>query len=340
MSRIFVTRSIPEAGLSMLRAAADEVEVAETRDDRGPDRETVLRGAASATVHVSLLTEAVDRGLMEAAPQLLGVANYAVGFNNVDVPAATEHGLPVSNTPGVLTDTTADLAWALLMAVARRVVPADRYLREGRYRIWGPGLMLGADVSPGGDGRRKVLGIVGFGRIGQAMHRRARGFDMEVLAFDPPMREIIEARDDVGYADFPELLERSDFVSIHSDLNASTRHLFDAAAFRQMKESAFLINTARGPVVEEAALVEALEAGEIAGAGLDVFEREPEIQPGLADLEQVVVLPHIASASRATRDRMATMCAENALAHLNRERAPNCVNPEVYGTEAYRRRVG
>lgn len=340
MSRIFVTRSIPEAGLSMLRAAADEVEVAETRDDRGPDRETVLRGAAAATVHVSLLTEAVDRELMEAAPQLLGVANYAVGFNNVDVPAATEHGLPVSNTPGVLTDTTADLAWALLMAVARRVVPADRYLRDGRYRIWGPGLMLGADVSPGGDGRRKVLGIVGFGRIGQAMHRRARGFDMEVLAFDPPMREIIEARDDVGYADFPELLERSDFVSIHSDLNASTHHLFDAAAFRQMKESAFLINTARGPVVEEAALVEALRAGEIAGAGLDVFEREPEIQPGLVDLEQVVVLPHIASASRATRDRMATMCAENALAHLNRERAPNCVNPEVYGTEAYRRRVG
>lgn len=339
MSRIFVTRSIPEAGLSMLRAAA-EVEVAETRDDRGPDREKVLRGAASATVHVSLLTEAVDRELMESAPRLLGVANYAVGFNNVDIPAATECGLPVSNTPGVLTDTTADLAWALLMAAARRVVPADRYLREGRYRIWGPGLMLGADVSPGGDDRRKVLGIVGFGRIGQAMHRRAQGFDLEVLAFDPPLREMIEARDDVGYADFPELLERSDFVSIHSDLNASTRHLFDAAAFRQMKESAFLINTARGPVVEEAALVEALENGEIAGAGLDVFENEPKIHPGLLGLEQVVLLPHIASASRATRDRMATMCAENALAHLNRERAPNCVNPEVYGTEAYRRRVG
>lgn len=339
MSRIFLTRSIPEAGLSLLREAA-EVEVAETRDDAGPPREQVLRGARSADVHVSLLTEAVDRELMEAGPQLLGVANYAVGFNNVDVPAATELGLPVSNTPGVLTDTTADLAWALLMAVARRVVPADRYLREGRYRIWGPALMLGADISPGGDGRRKTLGVVGFGRIGQAMLRRARGFDMEVLAFDPPMREIIEARDDVEYADFPALLERSDFVTLHSDLNASTHHLFDAEAFRRMKPTAFLVNTARGPVVDEAALVEALEDGRIAGAGLDVFENEPEIHPGLVGLEQVVILPHIASASRATRDRMATMCAENALAHLRRERAPNCVNPEVYETDAYRRRIG
>ena len=338
MSHIFVTRPIPEAGLALLRAAA-EVEVAPTADGDSTPREEVLRGARGADVHVSLLTEAVDRGLMESAPRLLGVANYAVGFNNVDVAAATELGLPISNTPGVLTDTTADLAWALLMAAARKVVPADRYLREGRYRIWGPALMLGADVSPGGDGRQKVLGVVGFGRIGQGMHRRAQGFDMKVLAFDPPMREIIEARSDVEYAEFDELLARSDFVTIHTDLNPSTHHLFDADAFARMKETAFLINTARGPVVDEAALVEALRSGAIAGAGLDVFENEPAIAPGLAELDQVVVLPHIASASVATRDRMATMCAENALAHLNRERAPNCVNPEVYETEAYRRRI-
>ena len=338
MNRIFVTRPIPEAGLAMLRAAA-EVAVAPTADGEATPRDQVLRGARSAAVHVSLLTEAVDRELLASSPRLLGVANYAVGFNNVDVAAATGLGVPISNTPGVLTDTTADLAWTLLMAVARRVVPADRYLRDGRYRIWGPSLMLGADVSPGGDGRRKVLGIVGFGRIGRAMRRRARGFDMEVLAFDPPMREIIEARDDVGWADFDDLLARSDFVSIHTDLNRSTHHLFDDDAFRRMKRTAFLVNTARGPVVDEAALVRALESGEIAGAGLDVFEREPDFHPGLAACEQVVMLPHIASASVATRDRMATMCAENAIAHLNRERAPNCVNPEVYETEAYRRRI-
>ena len=192
MSRIFVTRPIPEAGLAVLRAAA-EVEVAPTADGDSTPRDQVLAGARSADVHVSLLTEAVDRELMESAPQLLGVANYAVGFNNVDVPAATELGLPITNTPGVLTDTTADLAWALLMAVARQIVPADAYMRQGRYRIWGPSLMLGADVSPGGDGRRKTLGVVGFGRIGQAMHKRAQGFDMDVLAFDPPMKAIIEA---------------------------------------------------------------------------------------------------------------------------------------------------
>lgn len=338
MSRIFVTRRIPEAGLSMLRSAA-EVEVAPTADGESTPRWQVLEGAQEADVHVSLLTEAVDRELMESASRLLGVANYAVGFNNVDVEAATELGVPISNTPGVLTDTTADLAWALLMSAARRIVPADRYLREGRYRIWGPSLMLGADISPGGDGRRKVLGIVGFGRIGQGMHRRAQGFDMEVLAFDPPLREIIEARPDVEYAEFEELLRRSDFVTIHTDLNPSTHHLFDAGAFARMKETAFLINTARGPVVDEAALVDALRSGRIAGAGLDVFEHEPAFHPGLAECEQVVMLPHIASGSVATRDRMATMCAENALAHLHRRRAPNCVNPEVYETEAYRRRT-
>ena len=338
MSRIFVTRPIPDAGLAILRDAA-EVEVAPTADSDSTPREQVLAGAQGADVHVSLLTEAVDRELMESAPQLLGVANYAVGFNNVDIPTATELGLPISNTPGVLTETTADLAWALLMAVARQVVPADRYMRDGRYRIWGPSLMLGADVSPGGDERRKVLGVVGFGRIGQAMHRRAQGFDMDVLAFDPPMKAIIEARSDVEYAEFDELLARSDFVTIHTDLNASTHHLFGADAFSKMKKSAILINTARGPVVHEAALVDALTSGQIGGAGLDVFEHEPAFHPGLAECDQVVILPHIASGSVATRDRMATMCAENAVAHLNRERAANCVNPEVYDTEAYRQRI-
>ncbi len=338
MNRFFVTRKIPDAGVSMLEAAG-AVEIAEMGDDQAVPRDRVLAGARSADVHVSLLTEAVDRELL-SIPSLLGVANYAVGFNNVDVAAATELGVPISNTPGVLTDSTADLAWALVMATARRVVEADRYMRTGQYRIWGPALMLGADVSPGGDGRRKTLGVVGFGRIGQAMHRRAQGFDMDVVAFDPPMKEIIEARDDVEYAEFDELLRRSDFVSIHTDLNPSTHHLFDARAFSLMKPTAILVNTARGPVVEEAALVAAIQQGEIGGAGLDVFEHEPAMAAGLAELDKVVILPHIASGSVATRDRMATMCAENAIAHLNRRPAPNCVNPEVYGTEAYRSRTG
>jgi lactate dehydrogenase-like 2-hydroxyacid dehydrogenase len=286
-----------------------------------------------------MLTEAVDRELLAAGSHLLGVANYAVGFNNVDVAAATELGVPITNTPGVLTDTTADLAWALLMAVARNIVPADRYMRAGRYRLWGPNLFLGGDVSRGGAGTPKVLGIIGFGRVGQAVGRRARGFDMRVLAHDPILKDTIAETEGVEYAELVDLLAQSDFVTMHTLLNESTRHLLDAEAFKKMKSTAYLINTSRGPVVDEKALVEALRKNEIAGAALDVFENEPEMAPGLAELDNVVVVPHIASASRDTRDRMATKCAENAVALLKREKAPNCVNPEVYQTDAYRRRL-
>jgi glyoxylate reductase len=333
--RIFATRRIPDAGLEILKGAG-EVEIGTDADDEPVPRGRLLDGIGRADVLVSLLTERIDREALEAGRRLRGVANYAVGFNNVDVAAATALGLPVTNTPGVLTDTTADLAWALLLSLARNIVPADRYMRKGKYRIWGPSLFLGGDVGPGGDGRRKVLGIVGFGRIGQAVCRRSIGFDMRVLAYDPPMREAIEKTDGVEYAEMDRILRESDFITIHTDLNESTRHLFSAAAFEKMKRTAYLINTARGPIVDEKALVEALREGRIAGAGLDVFEDEPAMAEGLADLENVVVLPHIASASRDTRNRMATMCAENAVAHVRRERAPNCVNPEVYDTEAYR----
>jgi glyoxylate reductase len=336
--KIFATRRIPDAGLEILKRAG-ELSVAVEAEDETVPREKILAGVRNADVLVSLLTERIDRAVLEAGERLRGVANYAVGFNNIDVVAATELGLPVTNTPGVLTDTTADLAWALIMAVARNVVPADRYMREGRYKIWGPSLFIGSDVSPGGDGRRKTLGIVGFGRIGQAVYRRSQGFDMRVLAYDPPMKEIIEKTEGVEYADMDPLLKESDFVTIHTDLNPSTRHLFGKSAFAKMKSSAYLINTARGPIVDEQALVEALRDGEIAGAGLDVFEEEPKMAPGLSALDNVVVLPHVASASRATRNKMATMCAENASAHARLERAPNCVNPEVYDTEAYGKRV-
>jgi glyoxylate reductase len=336
--RIFVTRRIPDAGLNLLKKTGS-VEIGVDADDAIVTRERLLEGVARADVLVSLLTEPIDRRMLEAGTSLRGIANYAVGYNNVDVAAATELGIPIANTPGVLTETTADLAWALLLSVARNVVPADRYMREGRYKIWGPSLFLGADVGPGGDGRRKVLGIVGFGRIGQAVFRRSIGFDMRALAFDPPMREIIEKTEGIEYAEMDRLLEESDFLSIHTDLNPSTRHLISGAAFDRMKPTAFLINTARGPIVDEKALVEALREGKIAGAGLDVFENEPAMAPGLAELPNVVVLPHIASATRDTRNRMAVICAENAAAHARRERAPNCVNPEVYESDAYRRRA-
>ncbi len=336
--RIFMTRAIPDAGLEILKSAAD-VHVAEDVANRVVSREKVIEGVKAADVLVSLLTEAVDRPVLEAGSGLLGVVNYAVGFNNIDVAVATELGLPVTNTPGVLTDTTADLAWTLLMAVARNIVPADNYMRGGRFRLWGPSLFLGADISRGGDDRPQTLGIVGFGRIGQAVYRRSRGFEMRVLAYDPPLKDLIAKTDGVEYAEMDRLLEESDFVTIHTILDDSTRHLFNAETFEKMKATAYLVNTARGPIIDEKALVEALRERKIAGAGLDVFEGEPEMAHGLAELDNVVVVPHIASASRDTRNRMATMCAENAVAHLKREKAPNCINPEVYETEAYRRRT-
>ena len=337
-TRIFATRRIPDAGADMLRGAG-ELSIAVVEDDRLVPREAILEGVAQADVLVSLLTEAIDREVMAVGKGLRGIANYAVGYNNIDVSVATELGLPVTNTPGVLTDTTADLAWTLLMAVARNIVPADRYMREGHYKLWGPNLLLGGDISPGGNGQRKVLGIVGYGRIGRAMHRRATGFDMEVIAFDPPLKQLIEDTPGVSYRELDALFAESDFVSIHTDLNESTRHLIDESAFSKMKSTAYLINTSRGPVVDEKALVQALKRGDIAGAGLDVFENEPRMAEGLAALDNAILLPHIASGSRDTRNKMATMCAENAIAHLNAKRAPNCVNPEVYETSAYRARV-
>jgi glyoxylate reductase len=326
---VFVTRRIPEAGLDVLRAAGASLEIGEERDDATPSRERLLAGIADCRVLLCLLTERIDRELMAAAPGLRGIANMAVGFDNVDVAAATERGVPVSNTPGVLTESTADLTFALLLAVARRVSEGDRYTRDGRFRTWGPNLLLGADVGPGPDERPKVLGIVGFGRIGRAVARRASGFGMRVLAHGP-RRESIDADPGVEFAPLDVLLAESDFVTLHVPLSAATRHLIGARELRAMRETAFLVNTARGPVVDEAALVEALRLGVIAGAGLVVYEREPELAAGLRELPNVVLLPHMASASLATRSRMAVIAAENAVCHLRGERAPNVVNPEVY----------
>ena len=320
---VLVTRRIPEPGISLLQGECD-VEV--FGPDRPMRREELLEAVRGRHGLLTLLTETIDAEVMErAGPQLKVVANMAVGFNNVDVREATRRGIAVTNTPGVLTETTADLAWALLMAVARRLVEADRYMRDGRYTGWSPTLFLGTDVWG------KTLGIVGLGRIGQAVARRARGFQMRIVYHDA-RRLSPDKEQELGveYRSLDDLLRESDFVTLHVDLNETTWHLIDERALSLMKPTAYLINTSRGPVVDEKALVRALREGRLAGAGLDVFENEPAMEPGLAEMSNVVVLPHIASASQETRSLMARMAAENLLAALAGRRPPNLVNPEVW----------
>ena len=337
--RVFVTRMIPEAGLTLLRKEA-RVDVWHGPEDDTPPKEEIIRGVGKADALLCLLTEEIDRTVMEANPGLLGIANFAVGYNNIDVKAATELGIPVTNTPGVLTDTTADLAWALIMAVARNIVQGHQYVKEGRFKIWGPKLLLGTDVSPGGSGKPKTLGIIGFGRIGQAVLKRSKGFDMRVLAYDSLQRETIEGTEGVEYRELPDLLQESDWITLHPALSKETHHLISERELSLMKPTAFLINTSRGPIIDEKALAKALREGRIAGAGLDVYENEPNLAPGLMECENVVLLPHLGSASRETRDKMATMAAMNALSLLKKEKALNTVNPEVYDTEPYHRRIG
>jgi glyoxylate reductase len=326
--------------MAILEKAGLELTVGQTQEDAGVTRDRLLEGVRGCDVLLPLLTEPIDHEVLAANDRLLGVAQMAVGFNNIDVDAATELGVPITNTPGVLTETTADCAWALILAAARRVPQAHNYMVAGRYKLWGPNLFCGADVGPGGSGRRKVLGVVGYGRIGEAVAKRALGFDMDVLGYDPHNRTGVDNSDYATWAELDELLEKSDFVSLHPLLTDETYHLIGEAELRKMKPTAIIVNSSRGPVIDEAALVRALSEGWIGGAGLDVYEAEPAAEPGLAECENAVLLPHIASATEDTRGLMATMAATNALAHLERERAPNVVNPEVYDTEAYRNRVG
>ncbi len=338
-SRVFITRRIPQPGFDILVDAGARVSICQENEEQEVPRDELLQGVRSCDVLLPLLTEAIDREVLEANEGLLGVANMAVGFNNIDVEVATELGIPVSNTPGVLTDTTADLTWALILATARRIPESHEYMVAGRYKLWGPNLFLGADVSPGGSGRQKVLGIIGYGRIGQAVARRAMGFDMKVLAYDPYNQDGVGDSRHAEWAELDELLERSDFVTLHPLLTEETHHFIGEAQLRRMKDDAILINVARGPVVDEAALVRALEEGWIGGAGLDVYEHEPAMAPGLVEAPNTILLPHIGSASHDTRGKMSSMAATNALAHLRRKPAPNTINPEVYDTEAYRQKT-
>jgi glyoxylate reductase len=322
--RVLVTRVIPDAGLDPVREAC---EVDLWTEELPPPRDELLRRVEGRDGLLSLLTDRVDDELLDAAgPQLKVVSNFAVGFDNVDVPALTRRGIPAGNTPGVLTETTADLAFALLMAAARRIPESVDYVRAGRWRTWGPMLLMGVDV------HGATLGIVGFGRIGREMARRGRGFGMEILYHDvQPASPEDEAQLGARHVELAELLQRSDFVSLHVNLTDETHHLIDADALRAMKPTAVLVNTSRGPVVDSAALEAALRDGEIFAAGLDVTEPEPlPADHPLVGLPNCVVVPHIASASRVTRDRMAQMAAANLLAGLRGERLPTPINPEVY----------
>ena len=272
------------------------------------------------------LTDRIDAALMDAVPNVRVVSNVAVGYDNIDIPAATQRGVVVTNTPGVLTNTTADLAFALILGAGRRLGEAERYLRGGRFRQWRIDLLTGWDIWGA------TLGVFGMGRIGQAVARRGRGFNMRVLYYDPfRQSEQVERELGVEYASKDQVLAHADFVTLHCALTPETRHLIGPAELRSMKRTAVLVNTSRGPVVNEAALADALEAGTIAAAGLDVFEKEPEVHPKLLALENALIVPHIASASVATRTRMCVMAAENMAASLAGDRPPNIVNPEVLG---------
>jgi len=275
---------------------------------------------------VCLITDAIDATVLESSPDLKVVSNVAVGFNNIDVAAATKRGVVITNTPDVLTETTADFAWTLLMATARRLVEADRYVRDGKFTQWEYMVLLGGDIFG------KTLGIIGFGRIGRAMARRALGFNMRVLYQDAVAASAATERElRATRTDTATLLRDSDFVSIHTPLLPDTHHLINAQSLRTMKKTAYLVNASRGPVVDEAALVQALTEGWIAGAGLDVFEDEPKVHPGLVGLPNAVLAPHIASASSDTRIKMALLAVDNCLAVLEGQAPPTPVNPEVVG---------
>lgn len=321
--QVLVTRRLPQPAMERLEEATEvtlhDGEFAIPRDRLLSD----IRGKVGA---VTLLTDRVDGELLEAAgPQLVIVANFAVGFDNIDVPACTARGVLASNTPEVLTETTADTAWALMMAAARRVPEGDRFLRSRTPWVWGPLMMLGQDV------HGKVLGVVGFGRIGQAVARRGQGFGMQLIYHDvyrPPPE--VERQFGAEYRELDDLLSEADFVSLHTNLTPETRHMINAERLGRMKPTAVIVNTSRGPVIDEAALADALREGVIFGAGLDVFENEPEVHPGLLDVDSAVIIPHLGSATVETRNAMGLLAAENLIAALEGRRPPTLLNPEVW----------
>ncbi len=320
MAKIFVTRKIPEVGLSLLTAAGHEVDISEK--DGVLSKEELLTALSKKPYDavLSLLTDQIDKEVFTAAPNVKIVANYAVGFNNINIEGAKLSEVVVTNTPDVLTDTVAEYAVSLILSVAKRIPEADRFTRAGKYEAWAPELLLGSDL------KGKTLGILGAGRIGTGVAERlVKGFNMRVVYYDIKPREHIEAFG-AEYRDTVEaVLQEADIVSVHVPLLDSTHHLINTERLSMMKPSAYLINTSRGPVIDEAALVEALRNKTIKGAGLDVYENEPALAPGLNELDNVVVTPHIASASEETRNKMSEMAAQNIIAFFNDETPPNVV---------------
>jgi len=320
--KVYVTRELPERGLKIIMEHFD----AEVWTEYAPPpKKVIIDKAKNVDALATLLSDNIDAEVFDVAPKLSIVAQMAVGFDNIDVKEATKRGIYVTNTPEVLTDTTADFAWALLMAVARRIVEADKYVRAGRWKVgWHPGMLQGRDI------HGATIGIVGAGRIGFAVARRAKGFGMKILFYDVVPRPEMEKELDAKSVDLNTLFREADFVSIHVPLMKETYHLVNAEKLKLMKKTAYLINNSRGPVVDEKALYEALKDGKIAGAGLDVFEQEPApMDSPLLKLDNVVVAPHISSASYETRSRMAEMTAENLVSFFEGRKPPNLVNPDV-----------
>jgi len=320
--KVYVTRELPERGLKIIKKHFDT----EVWPEYGPPpKQTIIKKVKDVDALASLLSDKIDSEVFDAAPKLKIVAQMAVGFDNIDVKEATKRGIYITNTPEVLTDTTADFAWALLMAVARRVVEADKSVRTGQWKVsWHPSMLSGRDV------HNAIIGIVGAGRIGLAVARRAKGFNMKILYYDVIPRPEIEKELGAKRVDLDTIFKVSDFVSIHVPLMKETYHLVNEEKLKLMKKTAYLINNSRGPVVDEKALYEALRDGRIAGAGLDVFEQEPTpLRNPLLKLDNVVVAPHISSASYETRSRMAEMVAENLVAFFEGRTPPNLVNSEV-----------
>lgn len=319
--KVYSTHQLFEEARKILDA---ECEVQYWTDSERPPRDEVLRRVKDKEGLVCLLTEKVNEEFLRSAPKLRIASNVAVGYDNIDVDACTKRGIAVTNTPGVLDETTADFAWTLLMTVARRVAEGELLARSGNWKGWNLDQLCGADVWG------KTLGIVGFGRIGRSVARRASGFQMKIIYTDAVrVSEEVEKSLDAEFRDMNSLLAESDFISLHVPLLPETRGLFDAPKLFRMKPTAFLINTSRGPVVEETALVAALENNKIAGAALDVFENEPFIHPGLKR-PNVVLTPHIASASIETRTKMALMAANNIVAVFKGRRPPNLLNPDIF----------
>ena len=317
--KVLITRKIPEAGIEILKEAGYKVDIHE--ETIPLSRETFLQKIANADAVIPMLSEELNKEAINQAPKLKVIANYAVGYNNIDVEYARSKHIYVTNTPDVLTEATADLTWALILSATKRIPESDQLVRQGQFKGWGPLLMLGDDVSG------KTLGIIGAGRIGQAVGQRAVGFNMNILYYSPSRKKEFEIKTGAFKCDLEELLKKSDIVSIHCPLTEQTTHLINSENIIKIKKGSYIINTSRGSVIEESALAEALQNGHLGGAGLDVYEFEPEIHPKLLNFKNVVLLPHIGSATKETRSAMARIAAENVKSVLSGNKPLNPVYP-------------